>query len=44
MYFVGNCYKDGEGVTKDLNKAIEWRTKAAAHGVQQAQVALNDIN
>ena len=30
IYNVGNCYEKGDGVAKDLTKAREWYTKAAA--------------
>ena len=32
MFNCGNCYKVGRGVTKDVNQAREWYTKAAAQG------------
>ena len=44
MYNVGCSYKYGEGVTKDLNKAKEWWTKAAAQGVERAQSQLDRLN
>ena len=44
MFNLGNCYKNGRGVTKDLNKAREWYTKAAAQGHEQAQTELDSLN
>jgi hypothetical protein len=45
MYNVGMYYQHGRGgVTKDLNKAREWYTKAAAQGSASAQEALNKID
>ena len=44
MYNVGNCYKNGIGVTKDLNKAKEWYAKAAAQGYEKAQEKLGALN
>jgi len=44
MLNVGACYKNGDGVTKDLNKATEWFTKAAAQGRVSAQAALDRLN
>jgi len=41
MYNLSICYEEGEGVTKDLNKAKEWYTKAAAQGYEAAQTKLN---
>ena len=43
MYNVGTYYKNGSwGVTKDLKKAREWYTKAAAQGHTDAQTSLNN--
>ena len=44
MSNVGGFYKDGYGVTKDLNKAKEWYTKAAAQGHVRAQEKLDTLN
>ena len=37
-------YQNGNGVTKDLNKAKEWYTKAAAQGHKKAQTHLDRLN
>jgi len=37
-------YERGEGVEKDLNKAIEWYTKAAEDGNEDAKEALKNLN
>ena len=44
MWNVGNFYEIGIGVTKDLNKAKEWYTKAAAQGNVRAQEKLDTLN
>ena len=44
MFNVGNCYKEGWGVTKDLNQAREWYTKAVAQGYADAQTELDSLN
>ena len=36
----GRCYERGEGVEKDLKKAVEWYTKAAEQGDAMAQNTL----
>lgn len=38
--FVGMAYKEGDGVKKDRQKAIEWLTKAAEHGLAKAMCNL----
>ena len=42
MFNCGNCYNNGWGVTKDVNKAREWYTKAAAQGYADAQTQFLD--
>ena len=37
MNAVGCCYRDGAGVSKDLEKAREWFTKALNNGCTQAK-------
>jgi hypothetical protein len=45
MFNLGNCYINGKrGVTKDVNQAREWYTKAAAQGYANAQTALDRLN
>ena len=45
MNNVGNYFQNGKGeVTKDLNKAKEWYTKAAAQGDEDAQDHLDALN
>ena len=44
MYNLGICYEEGRGVTKDVNQAREWYTKAVAQGQPQAQTQLGRLN
>jgi len=44
MYGVAVCYKDGDGVTIDINKAKEWYAKAAAQRNENAQTQLDRLN
>ena len=44
MFNCGNNYKDGREVTKDLNQAREWYTKAVAQGYAKAQTRLDRLN
>ena len=44
MNNIGVCYHDGKGVTKDINKAIEWYKKAASEEYVKAKEALDRIN
>ena len=44
MCILGICYEEGNGVTKDLNQAREWYTKAAAQGDAEAQAELDRLN
>ena len=37
---LGVCYAKGKGVRKNLNKAMEWYTKAAEQGEMRAQFNL----
>lgn len=37
---LGDCYYEGEGVTKDLQKAVYWYQKAAEQGYAPAQYSL----
>ena len=40
QYYLGVCYDNGEGVPKDVSKAVEWYAKAAEQGYELAQ---NDL-
>ena len=44
MFNCGNNYKDGREVTKDLNQAREWYTKAVAQGHPNAKTQLDQLN
>ena len=44
MNAVGLCYDSGRGVTKDMEKAIEWYTKAAEKGYSSAMINLGGIH
>jgi TPR repeat protein len=44
MFNLGNRYKYGRGVTKDVNQAREWYTKAVAQGDAMAQTKLDQLN
>ena len=44
MYNLGTSYNNGRGVTKDLNQAREWFTKAVAQGQPNAQTQLDSLN
>ena len=37
---LGNCYKHGRGVEKNLEKAVEWYRKSAEQGYDRGQFAL----
>ena len=41
MHWLGRCYVDGRGVSKDLDLGIMWLAKSAAHGhpISKAQMA-----
>ena len=43
MANLGLCYEEGSEVTKDLSKAREWYTKAAAQGHAGAQTQLDQL-
>ncbi len=43
MFQLGAMYHDGDGVGKDLGKAVEWFTKAAQAGVNRAQFNLGTM-
>ena len=42
QYHLGNCYRDGKGVSKDIAKALEWYQKAAEEGYEYALDVLYD--
>ena len=37
---LGNCYRDGIGVDKDMKEAVKWYRKAAEQGEAEAQYQL----
>ncbi len=43
QFFLGNAYKSGQGVKKDLSRAIFWWTTAVAFGHQPAADALSKL-
>ncbi|WP_053378599.1 tetratricopeptide repeat protein [Nitrospira moscoviensis] len=43
QFFIGQAYRQGRGVEKDLVKAIAWWTKAAALGEARAAEALSQL-
>ena len=42
--FLGNCYRNGYGVSKDLQKARYWYQQSANQGNRNAREALDDLN
>lgn len=44
QFNLGILYANGQGVEKDLAKAIEYMTLAAAQGVEQAKTSLDGLN
>src|SRR5690554_5247585 len=40
QFFLGWCYKKGEGVERSLEEAVKWHRKAAEQGHADAQVDL----
>jgi hypothetical protein len=40
QYQLGKCYKNGEGVAKDVKKAFDYFSRAAKQGNADAQLAL----
>ncbi len=44
MIIVGKCYRDGDGVEKDLSKARAWFQKASDEGSSEAIQLLFDLN
>ena len=43
MLKLGEMYRDGKGVEKDLDKAIEWMRKSADKGTASAKIGLADL-
>jgi TPR repeat protein len=43
QYLLGQCYRDGNGVQKDLTEALKWYRLAAEQGYANAQYTLGDI-
>ena len=37
QYNLGMCYGQGKGVKQDVQKAVEWYTKAAEQGFESAK-------
>lgn len=44
QYNLGTMYLDGQEVTKDLSKAMEWLTKAAEQGHDMALIRLRSLH
>ena len=44
QFMLAGRYKKGKGVKKDLDKAIEWYTKAAAQGDEEAKDKLSCLS
>jgi hypothetical protein len=44
MINAGKCYRDGDGVGKDLSRAREWFQKASSLGSTEAMQLLFDLN
>jgi tetratricopeptide (TPR) repeat protein len=42
QFYVGECYRKGDGVEEDTEKAREWYQKAAENGQENAKEALED--
>jgi len=43
QYFMGNAYRNGQGVEKNLTLAIRWWTKAVEFGQQRAAESLSQL-
>ena len=44
MYYLGNCYWNGEGVARSYKEAVKWWQKAARKGQKDAREALKEID
>jgi sel1 repeat protein len=43
MFYIGNCYKRGDGVEKNIDEAIRWYKKAAEYGDEDAPLLLKEL-
>ena len=43
MFYIGNCYRRGDGVEENLNEAIRWYKKAAEYGDEDASNVLKEL-
>ncbi len=43
QFFIGNAYRQGQGVTKDLERAVYWWARAAELGQHKAAEALSHL-
>ncbi|GAB6976556.1 hypothetical protein JCM15124A_14630 [Prevotella falsenii] len=43
MFYIGNCYKRGDGVEKNIDEAIRWYKKAAEYGDEDAPQVLKEL-
>jgi TPR repeat protein len=41
--YLGYCYQYGQGLPKDLHKAVDWYRKAADQGEAVAQCVLGNL-
>ena len=43
MFYIGNCYRRGDGVEKNIDEAIHWYKKAAEYGDEDAPNVLKEL-
>ena len=43
MFYIGNCYRRGDGVEKNIDEAIHWYKKAAEYGDEDAPKLLKEL-
>ena len=43
MFYIGNCYRRGDGVDKNIDEAIHWYKKAAEYGDEDAPNVLKEL-
>lgn len=43
MFYVGECYLKGKGVSKDPNEGFKWVQKAAEQGSHAAMLELSQL-